>query len=75
MSYYVENKKYNIFAHPNFKRTEDGGYPAYEHNKIKETLPGITALRIPLSQAKEISVPDLGYELYAEFELQEQFDI
>ena len=71
----IIDKKYNIFAHPNFKRTEDGGYPAYEHNKVKETLPGITALRIPLSQAKDISVPDLGYELLAEFELQEQYKI
>ena len=71
----IIDKKYNIFAHPNFKRTEDGGYPAYEHNKVSDKTTGISVLRIPSTEVADMSVPETSYELYAEFELQEQYKI
>lgn len=71
----IIDKKYNIFAHPNFKRTEDGGYPAYEHNKVSDKATGISVLRIPSTEVADMNVPKTSYELYAEFELQEQYKI
>lgn len=66
--------KYDIFKHPKFKQTEDGGAQPYIHNAVDGNSLSISMLNISADKIDEISVPDYGYELLAEFELEKEFE-
>ena len=66
--------KYDIFKHPKFKQTEDGGAQPYIHNAVDRNSLSISMLNISADKIDEISVPDYGYELLAEFELEKEFE-
>ena len=66
--------KYDIFKHPKFKQTEDGGAAPYIHNAVDRNSLSISMLNISADKIDEIHVPDYGYELLAEFELEKEFE-
>ena len=66
--------KYDIFKHPKFKQTEDGGAAPYIHNAVDGNSLSISMLNISADKIEEINVPDYGYELLAEFELEKEFE-
>lgn len=66
--------KYDIFKHPKFKQTEDGGAQPYIHNAVDRSSLSISMLNISADKMDEINVPDYGYELLAEFELEKEFE-
>ena len=66
--------KYDIFKHPKFKQTEDGGAAPYIHNAVDRNSLSISMLNISADKIDEINVPDYGYELLAEFELENEFE-
>lgn len=66
--------KYNIFKHPKFSLTEDGGAKPYIHNEVGRDVADIEILNISLKDIGKIDVPDLGYELITETELEKELE-
>lgn len=66
--------KYDIFKHPKFKQTQDGGAAPYIHNAVDRNSLSISMLNISADKMDQINVPDYGYELLAEFELEKEFE-
>jgi len=68
--------KYDIFKHPKFHLTEDGGAEPYLHNAVDKDIASISFLNILIDDIKEIKTPDSdNYELLSEEELQKEFNI
>lgn len=68
--------KYDIFRHPKFHLTEDGGAKPYLHNEVNKNIATISFLNIPLDDIENMQLPDSeNYELLSEEELQKEFNI
>ena len=68
--------KYDIFKHPKFHLTEDGGAKPYLHNAVNKNIATISFLNIPLDDIEDMQLPDSdNYELLSEEELQKEFNI
>lgn len=68
--------KYDIFKHPKFQLTEDGGAKPYLHNEVNKNIASISFLNIPIDDIEEYTLPDSdNYELLSEEELQKEFNI
>lgn len=66
--------KYDIFKHPKFSLTEDGGAKPYIHNEVNRDVANIEILNISLKDIEKLDVPDWGYELLTETELEKELD-
>lgn len=68
--------KYDIFKHPKFHFTEDGGAKPYLHNEVNKNIASISFLNIPIDDIEEFEMSDSdNYELLSEEELQKEFNI
>lgn len=68
--------KYDIFKHPKFHLTEDGGAKPYLHNEVNKNIASISFLNIPINDIAEIETSDSdNFELLSEEELQKEFNI
>lgn len=66
--------KYDIFKHPKFSLTEDGGAKSYIHNEVNRDIADIEILNISLKDIEKINVPDYNYELITETELEKELE-
>lgn len=66
--------KYDIFKHPKFSLTEDGGAKPYIHNEVNRDVANIEILNISLKDIEKIDVPDFNYELITETELEKELE-
>lgn len=66
--------KYDIFKHPKFSLTEDGGAKPYIHNEVNRDVADIEILNISLKDIEKIDVPDFNYELITETELEKELE-
>lgn len=71
----VLDLKYNIFKHPKFALTEDGGAKPYIHNEVTDDAITISFPNISISDIDNISVDDYGYELVADVDLEKEFEM
>ena len=71
----VLDLKYNIFKHPKFALTEDGGAKPYIHNEVTDHAITISFPNISISDIDNISVDDYGYELVADVDLEKEFEM
>lgn len=67
--------KYDIFKHPKFSLTEDGGAKPYIHNPIDEDIMTISFPNMSLKDIDSIEVDDYGYELVADIDLEKEFEM
>ena len=65
--------KYDIFKHPKFSLTEDGGAKPYIHNPIDEDTMTISFPNMSLKNIDSIEVEDYGFELVADIDLEKEF--
>lgn len=66
--------KYNVFKHPKFSQTEDGGAKPYIHNEVGRDVADIEILNISLKNIDKIDVPDFNFELITETELEKELE-
>ncbi len=69
--------KYNIFKHPAFHLTEDGGGKPYLHGVVDKDVASIAKLDIPDEEVKKlptINVPATDFIIQSEEELIEEFE-
>lgn len=66
--------KYDIFKHPKFSLTEDGGAKPYVHNEVNRDVANIEILNIPLKNIEKMDVPVSNYELLTETELEKELE-
>ncbi len=71
----VLDLKYNIFKHPKFALTEDGGTKPYIHNEVTDDAITISFPNISISVIDNITVDDYGYELVADVDLEKEFEM
>lgn len=71
----VLDLKYNIFKHPKFALTEDGGAKSYIHNEVTDDAITISFPNISISVIDNITVDDYGYELVADVDLEKEFEM
>lgn len=71
----VLDLKYNIFKHPKFALTEDGGTKPYIHNEDTDETITISFPNISISDIDNINVDDYGYELVADVDLEKEFEM
>lgn len=71
----VLDLKYNIFKHPKFALTEDGGAKPYIHNEVTDDAITISFPNISISDIDNITVDDYGYELVADVDLEKEFEM
>ena len=72
---YILDLKYDIFKHPNFSLTEDGGAKPYIHNPIDEDTMTISFPNMSLKNIDSIEVDDYGFELVADIDLEIEFEM
>lgn len=72
----IIDDKYNIFKHPNFSLTEDGGAAPYQHGLVDKDVATISISETMLD-ANELDeeIEETTYELLIEEEVQELFNI
>ena len=67
--------KYDIFKHPKFSLTEDGGAKPYIHNPIDEDTMTISFPNMSFKNIDSIEVDDYGFELVADIDLEKEFEM
>ena len=72
----IIDDKYNIFKHPNFSLTEDGGAAPYQHGLVDKDVATVSISDIKYNAKKpNEEIEETTYELLIEEEVQELFNI
>ena len=72
----IIDDKYNIFKHPNFSLTEDGGAAPYQHGLVDKDVATISISETMLNANDfDDEIEETTYELLIEEEVQELFNI
>lgn len=72
----IIDDKYNIFKHPNFSLTEDGGAAPYQHGLVDKDVATISISETMLNANDfDDEIEETTYELLIEEEVQELFNV
>lgn len=69
----VQDLKYDILKHPNVAFTTDGGSAPYLHGQDTHSIASILLSNELLSEAQELDVNNITFEILTEEELEERF--